>query len=117
MINDGLKYTMEEIEGARVVHIHGSISSLTRGRLKRLVEELTIKNNVILNVSRVPSVTSSGLNVLAELSTNAKKKGKRVLIMGMKPEFIKIIEQLDLYELFIFVESVEEGQIKLKHYT
>ncbi|HDP80357.1 MAG TPA: STAS domain-containing protein [Spirochaetes bacterium] len=117
MINEGLKYNLEEIEGSKVLHIHGSISSLTRPQLERVVEEITQKSNIILNLSRVPSVTSSGLNVLADLGSSAKKKGKRVLIMGMKPEFIKIIEQMDMYELFIFVETVEEGLLKIRHYT
>jgi len=37
--------------------------------------------------------------------------------MGANPSMIRTIEQLDMYDHFIFVDSVEEGLLKSRYYT
>ncbi|HON77384.1 MAG TPA: STAS domain-containing protein [Spirochaetota bacterium] len=111
-----LNYSIEDHEGVKVVNIGGNLSNSTYDELVRVVSGLTQKSNVILNMKDVPVITSSGINSLVQASMDARKKNKRVILLGMKGPLIKMIDTLDLYEFFIFVDSIEEGQMKLEYY-
>ncbi len=112
-----LSYSLDEREGLRILHLSGSISNVTRAEFGKLVDVLTQKSSIIIDMSKVLVVTSSGLSTLVDVCVNARVRGRRVLVMGVKPDLIAMIEQLDMYEYFIFVESVEEGERKIKYYT
>ncbi|HQO02454.1 MAG TPA: STAS domain-containing protein [Spirochaetota bacterium] len=111
-----LNYTIEDHEGVKVVNIGGNLSNSTYDELVRIVASLTQKSNVILNMKEVQVITTSGINALVQASMDARKKNKRVILLGVKGPFVKMIDTLDLYEFFIFVDSVEEGQMKLEYY-
>lgn len=112
-----LNYTLEDRENIRIVHISGTVSSLNSRELGLLVDDITQKSNIIIDMAKAGVVTSSGINALMEVSVSAKNRGKRVLLLNMRPELVKTIEQLDLYEYFIFIQSFEEGKMKLRFYT
>lgn len=112
-----LNYTIEDREGVKLVNLSGNISTLTKDDFTDVVNKLTSKNNVIINLRDVDLITSSGMNALVEISTEARKNSKRVLVMGMKESMVRLIDSLDLYEFFIFVESIEEGLMKLRYFT
>ncbi|TAL38716.1 MAG: STAS domain-containing protein [Spirochaetes bacterium] len=112
-----LNFSIEDRENVKIVHLSGPISSLTRADFEILVEDLLLKANVILNLARVNLITVSGLTSMVDVSVSARKKGKRVLVLGMKPELMKTADTLDIYDHFIFIETIEEGQLKLKYYT
>ncbi len=114
---ENLSYSIEEREGTKILNLRGGIHILSKEDLAELVNKTSQKNNVILNLREVELLTSSGINTLVELSNEARKNARRVVILGLKEEFIKIIDGLDLYEYFIFVDSIEEGLMKLKFFT
>lgn len=114
---ENLSYSIEEREGTKILNLRGGIHILSKEDLAELVNKISQKNNVILNLREVELLTSSGINTLVELSNEARKNARRVVILGLKEEFIKIIDGLDLYEYFIFVDSIEEGLMKLKFFT
>ncbi len=111
-----LNYTIEDHEGIRIVNLNGNISNSSKNELSRLIGSLIAKGNVILNMKGVDVVTSSGINVLVNLSIESRQKSKRLLLLGAGENVRKMIDVLDLYEYFIMVDSVEEGQMKLKYY-
>ena len=111
-----LTYSIEDREGVKLVNLTGNISSITRDELVDTVNKITAKNNAIVNLRDVDLITSSGLNALVEISTEARKNARRVLILGLRESTVKLIDRLDLYEYFIFVESIEEGLMKLRYF-
>ncbi len=112
-----LSYSIEERENTKIINLSGSIHIVSKDELAELVNKITQKSNCILNLREIDMLTSSGINVLVELSNEARKNGRRVVILGLKEEFVKIIDGLDLYEFFIFVDSIEEGLMKLRFFT
>ncbi len=104
-------------EGIKVVNLNGNISNASRDELEMVISDLIQKSNVILNMRDVQLITSSGLDSLVTLCIEARQKNKRILVMGLRDHLQKMIDVLDLYEYFIFVESIEEGQMKLRYYT
>ena len=116
-MGSGLEYSIEEREATRVLHLTGSVTGANRAAFEALVEDITQKGNCIVNLSAVSMVSTSGIAALGEVSLNARKKGKRVILMGTNPSVILTIEQLDMYDYFLFVDSVEEGLLKIRYYT
>lgn len=111
-----LNYSIEDQEGVKVVRLSGNISNVTINEFHALINDLTQKDNVIINISRVNIFTSSGLNALRDVSLAARTKGKRILLLGANENLIKMVEILDVYDDFIFIESIEEGLMKLRYY-
>ncbi len=112
-----LNYSIEEREGVKVVNLNGNVSALNRDELGDVVNRLAAKSNVIVNLRGVELITSAGMQAFVELSTEARKNSRRVIVMGMPEGVVNLIDRLDLYEHFIFVDSVEEGLMKLRYFT
>lgn len=111
-----LNYTITDYEGIKVVNLAGNISRLTRKEFSVLVNRLTQFYNVIINMGNIGIVTTSGMDVLIDVCVEARKRKKRVMLLGVKDDLKKMIETFDVFDYFIMVESIEEGQMKLKYY-
>jgi anti-anti-sigma factor len=116
-LENKLSYSLEDRGIARVLYLTGTVSSVTREEFGRLVDALTQRFNIIINMERVSMVTSSGLGTLVDVCVNARIRGRRVLILGAKPDLVTMVEQLDMYEYFIFIDNVDEGLRKIQYYT
>ncbi|MDY6968013.1 MAG: STAS domain-containing protein [Spirochaetota bacterium] len=112
-----LNYSIVDHEGVKVVNLSGILSHVSEKIFTDLLEDLTDKGNVILNMEDVNIVTSSGLNSLTNVCISARNKKKRIVLLRLREDIYKMIEMMDLFEYFIFVESIEEGKIKIRHYT
>ncbi|MCX7678866.1 MAG: STAS domain-containing protein [Spirochaetes bacterium] len=116
-MSENISYTIEEREGIKIVNLTSNVHVGTASQLSDLVNRLSQKNNVILNLREVELLTTSGLNILVTVSMEARKNGHRVVLLGIKDDMLRLIDQLDLYEYFIFVDSIEEGLMKLRFFT
>lgn len=112
-----LNYTVEDKDGVKVIHLDGNLSVTNAETFERLIDLHSQKSSVILNLSDVRMVTSSGFNSLLNVSVDAKNRNNRVLLMKPSSELKKMIDVLKTYENFILVDSVEEGQMKIRYYT
>jgi anti-anti-sigma factor len=111
-----IRFSIDEHEGVKIVRLGGNISNVTRNEFLNVINELTKKNNIIIDLSDVGVFTSSGLDALQSVSIEAKAHNTRVLLLGANESLIKMVEILDVYDDFIFVENVEEAITKLKYY-
>jgi len=112
-----IDYTVEDYRDIRVVTLSGNISNATKSELMALVRRIAQSASVVINMTNVPMVTSSGLDALVEMCNAARSMDRRVLLMNVHDDIVKMIETLDLYDYFIFVESIEEGRRKLSYYV
>ena len=69
-----INYSIEEREGAKIIHLSGVLCSATEREFINLVESLIATNNVIINFSATSMVTSSGLRALIDVSLSTAKK-------------------------------------------
>ena len=68
-------------------------------------------------MEEVNILTSSGLNSLINICSDARSRNKRVVLLRLQDDIIKMMKVMDVCDHFIFVESIEEGQMKIRHYT
>lgn len=111
-----INYTIEEREGVKIINMTGPLTVATETEYEALIDEITSNNNVIVNLNDVSMITSSGLRAMVNVSANARKKNKRVLLMGVSGEFLKTIDIMDIYDQLLIVDSIEEGIRKLEYY-
>jgi anti-anti-sigma factor len=110
-----INYSIEEREGAKIIHLSGVLCSATEREFINLVESLIATNNVIINFSATSMVTSSGLRALIDVSNLARQKKRRVMILGASENLHGLINVTESYDLLL-INSVEEGLRKLEYY-
>ena len=112
-----LNYSVEDKEGVKVIHLDGNLSVTNAESFERLIDLHSQKSSVIVNLSDVKMITSSGFHSLLNVSVDAKTRNNRVLLMKPSEDFKKMIDTLKSYEYFIMVDSVKEGQMKIRYFT
>ncbi len=112
-----LNYSIEDKEGLKVINLDGNLSVSNAESLEKLVDLHTQKASVIINMSDVRLVTSSGMNSLINVSMDARSRNNRVFLMKPNSEFRRMVDILKTYDNFIVVDSFEEGQMKVKYFT
>ena len=112
-----LNYSIVDHETVKIVNLSGHISNVTKKKFEDLLSELTQKSNVILNMEDIDIVTSTGLNSLVNVCLDARKRNKRIVLLRLRDNLFKMMEVMNICEYFIFADSIEEGHIKIRHYT
>ena len=102
-----------EREGSRsVVYVSGDIDLHSSPKLRETVLDLFQKRGqekVILNLSKVPYVDSSGIASLVEGLQEAKKKNARFVLVGLNESPRHVLELTRLLNVFEIAASEEEA--------
>ena len=92
-----------EVKGVLVVHLQGPIT-LGQGTelLRSLVQEAldTGKKNILLNLSEVFYIDSSGLGELVAAYTTATHRGGRLKLMKLTPRVRDVVQLTKVYRIF-----------------
>lgn len=115
MKND-ISYSIVDHEGIKVIRIAGSISNSTKKEFEDLIERLSKNSDLILNMQELSIITSAGLNSLISIFVNARKRKRKIMLMGLRDGLRKMIEVMEASQHFIFIDSIEEGQFRI-HYS
>ncbi|MBN2403781.1 MAG: STAS domain-containing protein [Spirochaetes bacterium] len=108
-MNTDISYSITEYEGIKIIKLTGNLSNSSRLEFDRLINGLTLKYNVILNMKDISVITSGGLTSLVKVSAEARRRKKRVMIMGMREGLMKMLEVMDVLQHFTIIENIEEG--------
>ncbi len=112
-----LNYSINEIEGLKILALNGSLSADSIEYFTSIVKQVAERENIIINFENVILVTSAGLNALVNVSLFAKNHDKRVIILWPEKEVEEMAEVMGLYKYLIFAKSVDEARIKIKYFT
>jgi anti-sigma B factor antagonist len=100
-----LKITSSDVDGASVVVLEGRIvlgeeSQSLREKLKSLLAEG--KKNIILNMSQVEYIDSTGLGILVALHVSAKTQGATLKLSNLGKKFNELLQLTKLVTVFEF---------------
>jgi len=112
-----LNYSINEIEGVKVLVVSGSLTADTIETFKSIVRQVTERESLIINFENVTLITSAGMNALVDVSFFAKEHEKRVIILWPEKELLKMAETLGVYNYLIFAQSIDEAKMKIKFFT
>jgi len=98
-----LKMTNSEVDGTSVVTLDGRIvlgeeSQALREKLKSLIAEG--KKNIILNMSHVEYIDSTGLGILVALHVSAKTQGATLKLSNLGRRFNDLLQLTNLVTVF-----------------
>src|SRR5258706_16247498 len=98
-----LKMTNTEVDGTSVVTLDGRIvlgeeSQSLREKLKSLINEG--KKNIILNMSHVECIDSTGLGILVALHVSAKTQGAALKLSNLGRKFNELLQLTKLVTVF-----------------
>lgn len=108
-MNSEINYTITEYDGIKIIKLIGNISNTTKIDFERIVNSISQKSDVILNMNEISIITSGGLGSLVKVSAEARKRKKRVMIMGLREGLVKMLEVMGALQYMIFIENIEEG--------
>jgi|SRR5258706_2049806 anti-sigma B factor antagonist len=98
-----LKITSSDVDGASVVALDGRImlgeeSQSLREKLKSLIAEG--KKNIVLNMSQVEYIDSTGLGTLVAAHVSAKTQGATLKLSNLGRRFNELLQLTKLVAVF-----------------
>ncbi|MEZ5172757.1 MAG: STAS domain-containing protein [Bacteroidia bacterium] len=111
------EFGMDEEAGFPVLCLEGSLMEKHQAEdLMEEVQELLIEgsNNLILDLSNLNYLNSSGLNVLLNILTRARNAGGEVIISGVNERLKNLLVITKLNAVFQFSENPGEAVKRLK---
>ena len=101
----------------RYVQLRGNISVLSTELFERTINNITTSTNVILGFENIRLITSAGINSIVSVSQKARELNRRVFLLKLNRDHLRLAEMLSLFDTLIIVDSVEESIVKMKYYT
>ncbi len=84
-------------DGVRAYNLKGPFFFGTTDKFQRAIDDVNIRV-LVLRMRQVPSMDVSGLNALEELLLRAEKGNTTVLISGLRPQPLRVIERFGLMQ-------------------
>lgn len=112
-----LTYSINDRDGIKIINLNGSITVNTSRQLMDLIDTVTLKSSLVVNMDGIALITSSGLNTLVSAGEMAKERKKRLILCRPPESMHKLIDVLDFHEYFIVVNTIEEGVTKINYYV
>ena len=103
--------SIEALPTALVVHVVGEIDLATAPTLTSTCESLQSAMNVVIDLSDVSFIDSSGLNVLVQLRHRMQSRGdaSSLKLVVTRPTTQRIFEVTGLTDVFAMFGSVDEA--------
>ena len=105
---DHLNITEREGEGYILLEVMGTVNSYTYTDFQQRVYDLIRKTNLVLDMSRVTNLSSSGLGVLMSAVEDGEECGNKLFIMNPSEIVRLAIESTGFGDMFTVVRSIAE---------
>jgi anti-anti-sigma factor len=97
-------------DGAPVVNVHGEVDMQTSPRLRLLLLELAAKlgGPLLIDLSGVTYMDSSGVGTMVYVKREVERAGRRLVLMGLQPRVRSVLEITHLDKFFTIVRNISE---------
>lgn len=110
-------YSIDVLENCRIINLTGNLNALSNEAFERLLRNFLKNDNIILNMESLEIISSSGINALIDMTLEARDHSNWIFLLKPRRNFLQMLEVLNVYEYFVIIETIEEGLVKLKHYS
>ena len=91
-----------------LIELTGVINSYTCGELKQKVLSLVLDTNVVLDLSKVEAIDSSGIGIIMAAFNDAEDSGLKLYMMNPSIPVKQAVEDTGFSDTFYFIRSVTE---------
>lgn len=111
---DGLSIQVDANPARTLVRLGGEINLRTSPDLRaKLMDSLTqCKSRLIVDLTEVPYMDSSGVGTLVELKRNVDRNKKTLVLAGMNPRVRGVFEISKLDRFFTIQDKVADADLK-----
>jgi anti-sigma B factor antagonist len=111
-----LKVETEKIKEAAVLKMEGDVTSFAEGDLMGAFDAGLAAGDkkFILDFTKVEYINSSGIAIIIQILSKAKKTEARVLCCGLTPHFQKVFEMVGLKKYTEILGNREEALARLQ---
>ena len=105
----GVKFTVKD--DLTVCHLEGEVDINTSPDIKKNFDKVIAKKTpkIVISLSRVTYVDSSGLATLVEILKNMKSYGGKLKLSALSPKVKSLFEITKLDKLFSIAQTDEEA--------
>lgn len=102
--------TITEKKGANYIllELNGAINAYTLQEFQNRVYSIIKETNLVLDLSNVFEIDSSGMGVLFACFNDGREAGKRLYLMNMSPQAQKAVSDTGFLDAFNVISSVTE---------
>ena len=106
-----MKIEVQERDGATVVVIDGDVDMSTAPELRQSLQRLVSdsKTPIVIDLSSVPYIDSSGLATLVECYQGTKRFQGTMALAGLSETVLEVFRMTHLDKHFTIYQSVEDG--------
>jgi anti-anti-sigma factor len=111
-----LKVETEKIQGVAVLKMEGDVTSFAETDLMGAFDSGLAAGDkkFILDFTKVDYINSSGIAIIIQILSKAKKEEARVLCCGLTPHFQKVFEMVGLKKYTEILGNREEALARLE---
>ncbi|MCZ6799915.1 MAG: STAS domain-containing protein [Nitrospirae bacterium] len=103
-----MKHQLTEDRGKQIVALSGEIDLENSPKVRKVLLEVVDRGKpVLVELSAVPYMDSSGIASLVEAYQKAKKKGVEFALVNVNPAVLRVLNLARLDKVFTFYENVE----------
>ena len=106
-----MRINVERAPSYSVIHVSGRVDTSCAPELRRTILDLFRKRSektVIVNLSEVQSLDSSGVAALIEGQQEAQKGKRRFVLVGLSEGARHVLELVQLLDMFEICASVQD---------
>ena len=102
--------TITEKKGANYIllELNGAINSYTFAEFQTKVYAIIQETNLVLDLSNVFEIDSTGMGILFAAFNDGRESGKRLYLMNMSPQAQKTVSDTGFLDAFNVISSVTE---------
>ena len=108
MCTDNLRLTKSKLDTFLLCSIEGAISDNNYRELQRCLNKSVYKTTVVMDLSKVSCLSSTGLGALISLIEDAKEAERPFYIMSPSHIVRILIESTGFPELFPIIDDLDE---------
>jgi len=109
-----MKYSIDIKDGYTLIKIEGSMSDDFLREIRTIFDDaLSRENSILVDISEVSFISSSGLGLLFNSNSRLKSKGKKLVVYGAKDEIRRLFAVTRIDSHIIICENSDESLGKL----
>ncbi len=101
--------TVERNDNIKIIALEGQINVSTSDQTREDIINLLEEKPIIIKMTQVTYVSSSGLRALLMIAKNAKLRGIKVIYAEAVPEVVDVFQMTGFIRMLRFVPTVAEA--------
>jgi anti-sigma B factor antagonist len=101
--------SVDQRERLRVVEVEGEVDVLTAPQLGAAVDDEDNFDQLIIDLSKVPFMSSVGLGLVSRLHRHLSRQGAGLALVGVQDDVMRLLEVTGLLEAVLVADDVDEA--------